>query len=193
MKSILTYIKEAKNNKNKLINHKYKDDEVKSALWDYVAGFTSTVNDDLRSGKKWDEVTKYLDKAFTSKQKLDVYRTVNWDYMKNIYGITQKNIQEKIGTILHNKGYMSTTSIFKSPWGNKWQNNELVMHIVSNNQYPCIDVNKVFSKTEIDCYDQNEILLPRDTELELISYEIKHGKQFYKDGGTYLLEMEIKN
>lgn len=192
MKNLSLYIKEAKKeDKSIYLNHKYKDDEVKSAIWDYVAGFTTSVNDDLRSGKEWKDVTDYLDKGFKDKKKLDLYRTVDWEYMSKMYKTTQKNIDSMIGKEFHNKGYMSTSSEFCSPWGNSWTKGELILHIVSDKQYPYIDVNKIFTPDEIDCPEQKEILLPRDTTLILQSYDIKKGKQFDKNG-TYLLEMKVK-
>lgn len=190
MITLNTYIKEAKD-RSRFLNHKYPNDEVKSAIWDYVAGYTTSVNGELRKNRKWKEVTDYLDKGFSDKKKLDVYRTVDWEYLKNMYSITKDNLDDKIGTILCNKGYMSTTSEFQSPWNKKWMNNEVVMHIISDDEYPCIDVNVIFDEKEIDCAFQKEIILPRDTKLEFISYSIKKGDKFSKDG-TYILEMKIK-
>jgi hypothetical protein len=62
---------------------------------------------------------------------------------------------------------------------------ELMFHIVSDRPYPYIDINKVLPSEDIDCEDQEEILLPRDTSMEIKSYSIR------KDG-TYLIEMEVK-
>ena len=176
-----------------LINHKYPDDEVKSAVWDYVAGYTTCVNRYLRNGRTNSVkiVTDYLDQAFQDKMKIDVYRTVDWNYFKERYGITKENIDSKIGSVILNKGYMSTSSEFKSPWAGHWGKNDLVMHIVSESDYPCIDINKMFpGDKEIDCSDQKEILLPRSTRLKLKGYEIKNEPPFQKEG-TYIIEMEI--
>ena len=190
MKSLVEYITETK--LEDCINHKYPDDEVKSAIWDYVAGYTTDVNNLLRKGKAKQAkvVTDYLDQAFKDKMKLDVYRTVDWDYFNNIHGITKENIDENIGKEITNKGYMSTTIEFKSPWGT-WDSNELVMHITSDKPYPYIDINKMFpNDDEIDCSSQKEILLPRDTTLKLVSYSIETKKPFNKNG-TYVLEMKL--
>lgn len=182
-------------------NHKY-DDDVKSAIHDYVAGYTSGVNDVLRKGstRGCKEVVKLLDEAFDSKYaskgKLDVWRTVDWDYVTNIYGCTKENIKEYVDKkyVCLNKGYMSTTNEFHSPWGSKWNDYDVVLHITSDFDYPYIDVNKVFQNdNEIDCAFQKEILLPRNTKMEMQSFEVKnekHNKIFHKDG-NYVLELKI--
>ena len=189
MKTFSQYINEHKF--DKFITNKYPEDPVKSAVYDYVAGFTTSVNAELRKGKKWDNVTKHLDKAFKDKEKLDVYRTVDWDYMNNIHGITQDNVEDKVGTVIVNKGYMSTTNEYHSPWASRWTDGELILHITSDQPYPYIDVNKMFTADEIDCEDQKEFLLPRGTKLEIISAELKKGK-LYDKKGTYQIELKIK-
>ena len=74
------------------------DYPVKNAVWNYVAGYTTGVNNDLRAGKGGSKnVKKYLDQAFVNKQELDVYRVVDWDYMKNIYNITPETLDNFIG------------------------------------------------------------------------------------------------
>lgn len=195
MKGILQYIIENKK-LDKYITNTYPDDPIKSAVYDYVAGYTTNVNMILRKNEKWNKVTDLLDKAFTKqKEKIDVYRTVDWDYMNNIYGITKDNLDDFIGKEITNKAYMSTTHEFHSPWGNTWTSDELVLHIVSNKPYPYIDVNDMFTADEIDCEDQKEYLLPRNTTMKILSYEIKKntkesGKIFNKNG-TYLIELQI--
>jgi hypothetical protein len=186
MKTLKDYILEK--NWDKYQQNTYPNDEIKDAVYDYVSGMTSGVNDDLRKGIKTGskKVIERLDKAFTEKRKLDVYRTVDWDYMKNIYGVTKENINDFLGETFENKGYMSTSKIFKSPWGNQWSTDELVLHITSTAPYPCIDVNKMFDASEIDCADQEEIILPRNTKLIL-----KDVSQMENKHKTYLLEMEI--
>jgi len=195
MKDLAQYIFE----RNYTQNNKYADDPIKSAVWDYVAGYTCGINNDLRKNyvKKEDKtILPLLDKAFEKEsKKLNVYRTVEWDYFKNIYGCTKENIDTFIGKEFVNKGYMSTASEFQSPWGSHWNEWELLMHITSDKEYSCIDVNKMFpNEDEIDCHNQNEILLPRNTKMVLKSYSIKkkrQDKRFDKDG-TYVLEMEIQ-
>lgn len=173
----------------KFMNHRYED-EVKSSLWDYVGGYTSGVNDELRKGRKVPVVTDALDRAFTEKRKIDVYRTVDWMYMKNIYGITKKNVESKIGEVLTNKGYMSTASVMTSPWSDKWSSDELLFHITSDFPYPCVDVNSVFNADEIDCEFQQEVLLPRNTKLRIEGVSFKKGGKFAADG-TCVIEAKI--
>ena len=189
MKALNEYINEHK--LDKYITNMYPDDPVKSAVYDYVAGYTTSVNTELRKGKKWDNVTKSLDKAFVDKEKLDIYRTVDWDYMNNIHGITKDNVNDKIGTEIINKGYMSTTHEYHSPWASRWTDGELILHIVSDKPYPYIDINKMFREDEIDCASQKEYLLPRNTKLEIISVDLKKGK-LYDKNGTYQIELKIK-
>lgn len=188
MKPILEYILESKF--DKFLNHKYPDDEVKSIIWDYVAGFITNINDELRKGKQVKEITDIFDKGFKEKTKLDLYRTVEWDYLKNIYGITKNNINDKIGEEITNKGYMSCAEEFISPWGSRWSDYEVILHIVSDKPYPNININNIFNKEEIDCSEQKEILLPRNTKLRIINVDIKKGKQFSKQG-NYYIELEI--
>jgi hypothetical protein len=187
MKNITEYICER--DWDKYQSHHY-DDPIKSAIYDYVSGLTVSVNNDLRKGvtRGSKDVKKYLDLAFdskyTSKGKLDVYRVVEWDYMTNVYDITHDNLDSHIGHTITNKGYMSTSRKSTSVWGVMTEG-ELMFHIVSDRPYPYIDINKVLPSEDIDCEDQEEILLPRDTSMEIKSYSIR------KDG-TYLIEMEVK-
>lgn len=193
MKNLKDYIFEK--NWDKYQQNVYPNDEIKDAVYDYVSGATSGVNDDLRKnisrGSK--EVIAKLDKAFINKSIIDVYRTVDWDYMENIYGMTKNNIKDFINKEFINKGYMSTAKQLISPWGNAWHDYEVILHITSDKPYLCIDINKMFDPNEIDCEEQEEILLPRSTKLKFVSYEIKtnkDNKKFCKEG-NYILEMNI--
>jgi len=193
MKTLIEYIIEKRKKVSDILQQQY-DDPIKNAVWNYVAGYTTAINDVLRKGKKEDEITNDLDEAFkkfgTKKNNAELYRTVDWDYMKNIYGLTIDNIDDFVGKTFQNKGYMSTAAEFISPWGSKWNEWELLMHITGDITY--IDVNKLFpNDKEIDCAEQKEYILPRDIILKLTSYEVKKGKKFDKDG-TYVLEMEIQ-
>jgi hypothetical protein len=171
------------------MENKYED-HIKNAIYNYVAGYTVGVNGDLRNNKEVKDITDELDKAFTKKSKIDVYRTIELEYLQDIYNIDKDDINKVINKTLVNKGYMSTTSIFKSPWGNKWCSNDIILHITSKKEYPYIDVNSIFSKDEIDCYNQHEIILPRNTKLKVLSCELLKNKNTYKEG-NYLLECEI--
>lgn len=162
------------------------EDPIKNAVWNYVAGYTTSINNELRTGK-FNILTKELDEAFNvygESELNEFYRTVDWDYMKNIYGMTRSNINEFIGKTFKNKGYMSTSKQFKSPWSKKWYDYELVLYITGDITY--LDINKIFKPEEIDCEDQNELLLPRNTILRLDSYRIMRNNE-----KTYLLKMII--
>lgn len=170
----------------KYITNTYPDDQVKSAVYDYVAGYTTAINDILRKGNKCDKITKLLDSAFAKTGFIDVYRTVDWGYMENIHGITKDTIHNFVGSIITNKGYMSASYDFKSPWGDRWTNGELVFHITSDKLYPYIAVNDIFGDNEIDCTSQNECILPRNTQLIIKDISIMRNRV-----GTYLIEAVI--
>ena len=84
------------------------DDSFQAAL-DYVKGYTTNVNDFLRSGKvlidkkEIDAAISGLDKCFKDKYDGELYRTVDWSFMKNIFGITKQNIDKHIGDIIEDK------------------------------------------------------------------------------------------
>jgi hypothetical protein len=176
-------------NWDKFQSNYYIDDQIKSAIYDYVIGYTTGVNDDMRRNLKRGSknVKKYLDMAFESDYatvgRVNVFRVVTWDYMKNIYGITPNNIDSFIGDIITNRGYMSTSRKRTSVWGTLCSD-ELMLHIVSKKPYPYIDVNKVLPEDDIDCASQEELLLPRNTSMEILSYKVKRD-------GTFIIELEI--
>lgn len=188
MKELQQFINEHK--LDKYISNTYPDDPIKSAVYDYVAGLTTSINNLLRKNQDYPKITKLLDKAFFEATEINVYRTVDWDYMKNIYGITPENVYDKISTEIINKGYMSTTSEYQSPWASRWLSGDLILHITSKEPYPFIEINSMFRNDEIDCASQNEYLLPRNTKMILKDVELKRGKKYDKNG-TYQLELEI--
>lgn len=191
---------------NKCLNESYFDryqqnkyeDKLKSAVYDYVAGYTSGVNDDLRKGhhRGSKTVVANLDEAFNifgSEKLLNAYRTVDWDYFQNIYGCNKENLQDFIDDkfIFQNKGYMSVASEFISPWNKKWFDYELVMHITSKRPILQLNINEIFNEDEIDCAFQKEILLQRNTKMICKSFRIKGKRKSYSNNGIYVLEMEI--
>lgn len=172
--------------------HRYPGDEVGSAIWDYVSGYTTRVNDELRKGRTAAAriITGTLDAAFTDRlPSLDVYRTVDWDFMKNIYGITPSNIRDRIGGIIIDSGYMSTASVMRSPWGSGWTDGELILHITSSGPVSVIDVNRRLPAEDIDCEEQCEIILPRGSGLRVLGCRLLKGRA-YASGGTYMVDAE---
>lgn len=173
-----------------------KNEGFKAAL-DYVKGYTTNVNDFLRSGKvlidkkEIDDAISGLDKCFKDKYDKELYRTVDWSFLKNIFKITKQNLDKHIGDIIEDKGYMSSSKICSSPWGSGWMKDELVLVITSDKPIQCFDVNKNIDAKDIDCEEQEEVLLPRGTKLEIESYETKKDKDCYKDG-TWFLYCKIK-
>jgi hypothetical protein len=197
MKTLKDFIIETYLDLGKFISNKYSDDPIKSAIYDYVAGLTTSISNELRNNCDYEPVSKLLDSAFKSrkyskKSPIEVYRTIDWDYMNNMYGITPNNLKDKIGSTITNKGYMSTSCKCVSPWANFWSDYELILHITSKKSYPHIIINDIFDSSEIDCTDQNEYLLPRNTKLKLISFSIAKGKKYgYSSNGNYVIECEI--
>lgn len=165
--------------------------KTKNIVKNYVLGYTTHINNQLRNGEPIDNVD--LDCAFHDrKQIIDTYRTVDWGYMKNVYGVTKDNIHNYIGKIFTNKGFTSSSKYMLSPWANYWSDYELLIHITSDDECSCIDVNDLFGEDEIDCYSQHEIILPRNTSFKLTSYTIKNNKdddRFPKK--FYVLNMKI--
>ena len=162
------------------------------AALDYVRGYTANVNDFLRNGKvligkkEIDSAIKGLDRCFKDKYEKDLYRTVDWHFLSNVFGINKKNIGKHIGDILEDKGYMSTTKARKSPWGSRWTKDELVLVIHPEKPIRCFDVNKNFDAEDIDCAEQEEVLLPRGVKLEIKSFETKKGKDCDSDDTCFI-------
>ena len=197
MKNIAEYILEA-------LKQYHKDyDEVGLAMLDYVEGTTTNVNNYLRDGKmiiskkKIDHAIKYMDQGFkdTWPAGKPLYRTITWDFMENLYGISRDNIEEHIGDKILDKGYMSTTHEEQSPWGSVWKDDELVLVFTPQNDIHCFDVNKNIHPDDIDCEDQMEILLPRNVEFTIDSYEVKKnkrlGKKRFDKSGNYFIYCTI--
>lgn len=155
------------------------DDPVKNAVWNYVAGYTTGINNILRRRWKADsDYVKLLDSAFTKKSKVDVYRTVDWKYLENMYNITQESLKDFVGKKIQNRGYLSTSTKRKSPWGNIWKSDEVVLHIYSLKEISVIDVNEMFTSRDIDCVDQYEVILPRELEMSIKGYSVQDGTTF---------------
>lgn len=197
MKNIAEYILET-------LKQYHKDyDNVSLAMLDYVEGTTTNVNDYLRSGKviipkkKIKHAIEYMDQGFKDiwPANKSLYRTITWDMMENLYDISKDNIEEHIGDKILDKGYMSTTHEMQSPWGSTWTDNELVLVFTSKNDIPCFDVNKNIHPDDIDCEEQEEILLPRNLEYTIDSYEVKKnkkiGKKRFPKEGTYFINCTI--
>lgn len=197
-------------------NHRYSNDEIKSALWDYVAGYTTNINQVLRCFNVPDNIELVSDKiinlktknviqnidnafisSFSSKGNIDVYRTVDWIIMENRYGISKQNLDDMLGSIIEDSGYMSTSNKFISPWSGgkaKWLDTELILHITSNFPINYLDINKIFKSYEIDCEDQFEYLLPRNLKLQINSYICKKGLIKTRTNNnitTYILNAQI--
>ena len=188
MKSLVKFLTEKKAiNYDTYLTNNY-DCEIKNAIHNYVSGMVSGVNNELRDNKNISKkVIKLLDEAFKSKyatkKKIDVYRVVDWSYMKNVYGIYKNKLDSYINNVLESKNYMSTTIKKESVWGT-FLDEDLQLHITSDNPIECLDINSIFNKEEIDCADQEEILLPRNLKLKFKKYTVSKS-------GIYLLEMEI--
>lgn len=169
-------------------------DEVKNSLWNYVSGYTvGDINKDLRKGVMSKQLKGIVERIDSLMQLDDVkvYRTVDWDYMKNIYNITKDNINEEIGKVFTAKAYTSTTREFKSVWGSKWSDNELCMEITSKGKIGCVDINSVLPPKDIDCAEQEEVLLQRNLNFTIDGYEFMSDKGKIGKGDTYLLKVSV--
>lgn len=165
--------------------------KIKDIIKGYVLGYTTNINNQLRNGEPINTVD--LDDAFYDrKQIINTYRTIDWYYMKNIYGVTKDNIHNYIGKTFTNKGFTSSSKYMLSPWANCWSDYELLIHITSDDECSCVDVNEIFNEDEIDCYSQHEIILPRNTTFKLISYTIKNNNDDSRfPNNFYILNMKI--
>lgn len=177
-------------------------DESQTSMLKYVQGYTTDINNYLRKGKKlpaeYKETMEKMDKGFTDtvKENTTVYRTVDWSFMKNLFNITKEDIDKHIGDEIVDKAYMSTAAECISPWGESWNNNELVLVIAAATDAPCFDVNKNIDADDIDCEEQKEVLFPRNTKLKIVSYEIKKNdkkdkKQRFASDGTYFIKCKM--
>lgn len=203
IKDLSTFISESRSSLS--MQDRYADDPVRNAVWNYVAGYTmSEINGGLRkntAGKSHRDAMALMDKAFTSKLKLDVWRTVEWKYLNNIYGITKENIDDFVGKTVKNPAYTSTTRQKINVWNGRpdWSDegimHEAVMHITSQRPVPCIVINDMFSNDEIDCSGQDEILLPSGLDFILTEYykvDRNGNRDSRKRKNVYCLELRIK-
>lgn len=167
------------------------DDDVKSCVYDYVAGNTTAVNNYLRAGmmKEAEPITSIMDKAFNTKKKMDVYRTVDIDYMKNVHGFDPKNPDMFISKVLVLDAYTSTSIVLQSPWGHHWMADDVIFHITSEKEIPYIDVNDMFDADDIDCEHQEEYILPRDIKIQIKDIKVvnkKNDKRFSQSGNFFI-------
>ena len=169
-------------------------DDAKNSLWNYVSGYTvGDINKDLRKGKMSKQLKEIVERIDSLMQldEVKVYRTVDWDYMKNIYNITKDNSNEEIGKVFNAKAYTSTTREFKSVWGSSWSDNELCMEITSKGKIGCVDINSVLSSKDIDCAEQEEVLLQRNLNFTIDGYKLMSDKGKIGKGDTYLLKVTV--
>ena len=77
------------------------DDDAKNAVWNYVAGYTvGEINKFLRAGrrlKRLDEECALIDSMMRPIKDTILYRTVEWDYLWNIYKLNKDNLENSIG------------------------------------------------------------------------------------------------
>ena len=188
MKSLVNFLIEKKAiNYDTYLTNTY-DCEIKNAIHNYVSGMVSGVNNELRDNKNISKKDiklheEALKSYYATKRKIDVYRVVDWSFMKNVYGIDKKHLDLYINDTLESKNYMSATVKKESVWGT-FLDEDLQLHITSDKPIECLDINSIFNKDEIDCAEQEEILLPRNLKLKFKKYTVSKS-------GIYLLEMEI--
>lgn len=171
------------------------DDMALNSLWNYVSGYTvGGINKDLRNGvmsKQLKEIVGRIDSLMRI-QKVKVYRTVDWNYMQDIYGITKENIDEMIGKTFVAKGYSSTSKIFGNVWASYWTpDTDLCMEITSKGKVGCIDINSLLPPEDIDCEEQEEILLQRNLNFAINSYELIDNGDNIEGGDIHFLKVSV--
>lgn len=171
------------------------DDPAVNSLWNYVSGYTvGGINKDLRNGmmsRQLKEIVGRID-SLMEMESVKVYRTVDWDYMGNIYGITKDNIDGVIGRTFTAKGYTSTTRLFENVWGSSWTpETDLCMEITSNGKIGCIDVNSILPPEDIDCEEQEEVLLQRNLKFTINGYELIDNRDNIEGGDIHLLKVSV--
>lgn len=183
--------------KRRILKYKTQkfDDPAKNAVWNYVAGYTvSELNKALRSGKKSKEIDAecgLIDSLMKKSYNPVLYRVVEWKYLQNIYNIRKDNIDDMLFGRFTAKGYTSTTMEHKNIWGS-FLKDDVFMEIASDKYVECIDVNRMFKRTEIDCWDQREILLRRNLDFTVTGYKmIDENGNFSRNGKTCMLFVKI--
>lgn len=189
---------------NIILEKKYLEEELmfyepeKNSLWNYVAGYTVTeINKFLREGKrldKLDRICSNIDSMMTKVGKCVLYRTVDWKYIQNIYKVNRENLKDSIGFEFTAKAYSSTTREKKNVWSSKWNDYEVFMEIETNNNTKGAVINDIFKPEEIDCADQNEVLLQRDLKFKIYDYYLmsENGKtRTIKNKNIYCLKIQL--
>lgn len=154
-----------------LIGVKQYDDPGKNAVWNYVAGYTVTdINKPLRQDRRlMTAVCDLIDSQMQTLKLMTLYRSVEWDYLKNIYNIDKKNLDSCLGYEFIANAYTSTTKTRKGVWSSIVFDYEVLMEIETNRKTKGV-VNDMFDKTEIDCADQEEVLLQRKLHFVITDY-----------------------
>ena len=186
-----------------LMNH-MESESAKRMLRLYVEGYITDINLRLRAGKTYNvqihdipqkEIIEKLDSAFDffgERTKLDVYRTVDIDYLKQYFSLDLKTTkpEQLLNATIVNKGYVSTSYDFKSPY-NVWTQSDVIFHIKSKKKIKCININKILNN--IDSEYQNECLLPRDLKFNIVSYKLLTPKDDKKiRANVYMFEMIVE-
>lgn len=172
-------------------------DPCKNSVWNYVAGYTVVqINKMLRDDKmtsKLKELVTNIDSAMTVVDNMKVYRTVEWDYLQNIYKINPKNLDSCIGYEFETKAYTSTTKTRQNVWSSIWMQGEAFMEIDVNGLKGII-VNDMFDRNDIDCYEQNEVILQRNFKFKITDYSMMDvkGNTNYKNNKNIIHFLKIE-
>lgn len=170
-------------------------DPVKNAVWNYVAGYTVTeLNRALRQNRKskeLDEMCALMDSAMEKSPKGVLYRVVEWDYLRNIYDIYKDNLDDMLFGKFTAKAYTSATKKRKNIWGS-FCDAEAFIEIDCRKPVNGIDVNEMFNPSEIDCADQEEIILQRNLDFTITGYAMTDRKgNPDENGDIYILYVKI--
>lgn len=184
--------------KNNVLDSMHKfDDAAKNAVWNYVAGYTVTeINKCLRSGRMFKQLSNecsLIDSMMKPVKDAVLYRTVDWDYLQNIYKLNKDNIDNSIGYTFEAKAYSSTTLTRQNVWSSRWYDPELLLEIQVGRNTKGIHINDLFKRNEIDCYEQKEVLLQRDLKFVINDYYMmsSDGTTKSKDKSIYCINIVL--
>ena len=171
------------------------DDNAKNAVWNYVAGYTvGEINKFLRTGrrlKRLDEECTLIDSMMRPIKDTILYRTVEWDYLQNIYKLNKDNLENSIGYTFEAKAYSSTTLTRQNVWASRWYDPELLLEIQVGRNTKGIYINDLFKRNEIDCYEQKEVLLQRNLKFVINDFYMMSpdGTTKSKDKSVYCINI----
>ena len=166
MKSLVQFIKESKDPEF--------DNENIQALYDYAYGYTNDLNYHFRKGKpkKQDKENASKISKLAKPMKLPVlYRSAEWRHFKQDYGIDQNNVFDKIGEVIEDPGFLSTSTAEEGAWQlNVKDKDNLLIVFKSKGQHKAININDELGEYS-PSPEQTEILLDQYTKFKITNVD----------------------